>query len=53
VRAGETQLRAEQLAEDDNTLDRTFQASPVVPLEDFPGSRRGDLAAGGVVGYFP
>ena len=53
VKAGVDQDAAEQLAEDDDTLDRTFQASPLVPLDDFLPGKRGDLRAGRVVGYFP
>ena len=44
---------ASTLAEEDDKLDRAFQASPVVPLDDFDAERRRDLIAGRVVGYYP
>jgi hypothetical protein len=53
MKAGVAQEAAEQLAEEDETLDRTFQASPLVPLDDFPPNKRSDLRAGRVVGFFP
>lgn len=53
IKGGVDQDAAEQLAEDDDNLDRTFQASPLVPLDDFPPNKRSELRAGRVVGYFP
>lgn len=53
VNAGESQDDAEVIAEANNSLDRTFHASPLVPLEDFPSDQRGNFRAGRVVGYFP
>ena len=38
VRQGATQSEAEDQAEADTSLDRTFQASPVVRIDDFPGT---------------
>ena len=53
MKAGMSESEAEAVAEADDTLDRTFQASPLVPLEDIPASDRGNYRAGRVVGYFP
>lgn len=53
VKAGLDQDTAERIADDDETLDRTFQASPLVPLDDFPPNKRSELRAGRVVGYYP
>ena len=44
---------AEAIAEEDPTLDRTFQAGPLVPLDDLEPHSRGNYRAGRVVGYFP
>ncbi len=53
IRAGTDSDEAAQIAEADDTLDRTFQASPLVPLEDLDASSRGNYRAGRVVGYYP
>ena len=53
IRSGHSAAQAEELAESDPTLDRTFQASPLVPLSDIEPDRRGNYEAGRVVGYFP
>jgi hypothetical protein len=53
MRAGHSAEAAEALAEADPLLDRTFQASPFVPLEDLPPGERGNFRAGRVAGYFP
>ena len=44
---------AEAIAEQDPTLDRTFQASPLIPLADLEPHSRGNYRAGRVVGFFP
>ena len=53
IRSGHSASEAEEIAESDPTLDRTFQASPLVPLSDIEPTRRGNYGAGRVVGYFP
>lgn len=53
VQAGESQDDAERIAEGNSSLDRTFHASPLVPVADFPADQQGNLRAGKVVGYFP
>jgi hypothetical protein len=53
LRAGHTIEEAEAMAEADPVLDRHFQASPLVPLEDLPPGERGNYRAGRVTGYFP
>ena len=53
IRSGHSVSEAEELAESDPTLDRTFQASPLVPLSDIEPDRRGNYEAGRVVGFFP
>lgn len=53
IRAGETQHDAETIAEANTSLDRTFHASPLVPVTDFPADQQGNLRAGKVVGYYP
>ncbi|KAA0235823.1 MAG: hypothetical protein JJLCMIEE_02975 [Acidimicrobiales bacterium] len=53
IRQGNSEEDADRLAEEDDTLDRTFQASPIVPLDDFDPGTRGNYRAGRVVGYFP
>lgn len=53
IRSGVDSEEAAAIAEDDPTLDRTFQASPLVPLADFDAGSRGNYQAGRVVGYFP
>lgn len=53
IRAGHAVEEAESLADADPLLDRHFQASPFVPLEDLPPGERGNYRAGRVTGYFP
>ena len=53
IRRGHDIAEAEAMAEADQTLDRTFQASPLVPLSDIEPDRRGNYETGRVVGYFP
>lgn len=53
MRIGHSASKAEEIAESDSTLDRTFQASPLVPLSDIEQNRRGNYRAGRVVGFFP
>ncbi len=53
LRAGHPIEEAEAIAEADPLLDRHFQASPLVPLEDMPSGERGNYRAGRVTGYFP
>ena len=53
VRQGATQSDAEDQAEADTSLDRTFQASPLVKIDDFPANKRDALRRGQVVGYLP
>lgn len=53
IKSGHPIEEAEALAEADPGLDRHFQASPLIPLEDFPSNERGNFRAGRVVGYFP
>ena len=53
IRSGHSAPEAAEIAESDPTLDRTFQASPLVPLSDLESNRRGNYEAGRVVGYFP
>lgn len=51
--AGHSPQDAETIAEADDAPDRTFQASPLIPLEDFAPGDRGNYRAGRVTGYFP
>ena len=53
TRLGHSSAEAEEIAESDPNLDRTFQASPLVPLSDIEPDRRGNYENGRVVGYFP
>ncbi|MCA1706815.1 MAG: hypothetical protein LC808_27565 [Actinobacteria bacterium] len=53
MRGGHSVEEAEALAEADPLLDRHFQASPIVPLEDLSPGERGNYRAGRVTGYFP
>jgi hypothetical protein len=53
MKQGLPQADAESQAESDPTLDRTFQASPVVRLDDFPKNKREALQRGQIVGYLP
>lgn len=53
IREGLAEDEAERIAESDDTLDRHFHASPLVPVSDFPADEHGNLRAGRVVGYFP
>lgn len=53
MKQGAAQSTAEDFAEADPTLDRTFQASPVVAIADFPSNKRDALQRGNVVGYLP
>lgn len=53
IRAGHSVDDAAALAETDPLLDRQFQASPFVPLDDLPPAERGNYRAGRVTGYFP
>ena len=52
VKAGVEQQEAERQAEEDQTLDRAFMASPLVNPDDLGGDRR-QLMAGKYLGYFP
>ncbi|HZJ06434.1 MAG TPA: hypothetical protein VFD59_13305 [Nocardioidaceae bacterium] len=52
IRQGRPAEDAEDEAERDATLDRTFNASPLVDASDVAGGR-GNLMAGRVVGYLP
>jgi hypothetical protein len=53
IRSGMDPDEAARLAEEDDTLDRSFQASPLIPIEDFDAASRGNYRAGRVVGYYP
>lgn len=53
LRAGNSIEEAEARAEVEPELDRHFQASPLLPLEDFPSGARGNYQGGRVAGYFP
>ena len=53
IRDGVDPEEAAAIAENDPTLDRTFQASPLVALEDFDAESRGNYRAGRIVGYYP
>lgn len=53
IRSGMDHREAEPIAEQDPTLDRTFQASPLIPLDDLEPHSRGNHRAGRVVGFFP
>ena len=53
IREGLSPEEAEAIAESDPSLDRTFQASPLVPMEDLDRPSRGNHRAGRMVGYFP
>ncbi|MHB8719701.1 MAG: hypothetical protein ACYDAC_12560 [Candidatus Dormibacteria bacterium] len=52
IREGVAEGEARRIAEADQTLDRTFNASPLV-YPDEVGRDRGNLMAGRVVGYLP
>ncbi len=53
IKRGMDPQEAEAIAEEDPTLDRTFQASPLVPLDDLDPGNRSNYRAGRVVGFFP
>lgn len=53
IKKGMDPEEAESIAEADSTLDRTFQASPLVPIDDLDPESRGNYRSGRVVGYFP
>lgn len=53
IRSGVDPEEAEIIAESDPTLDRTFQASPIVPLKSFDASSLGNYRAGRVTGFYP
>ena len=53
VRDGTPDEEAERLASQDDHLDLTFHASPIIPIDLFPPDEHGNLRAGRVVGYFP
>jgi len=53
IRAGVDPEEAVRIAEDDQTLDRTFHASPLVPLEDFDPGNRGNHRSGRIAGFYP
>ena len=53
IRSGVESAEASRIAEGNDALDRTFQASPLVPLEDFDAGSRGNYGAGRVAGYYP
>ncbi|WP_419919894.1 hypothetical protein [Candidatus Poriferisocius sp.] len=53
IRAGVDPKEASRIVDKDDDLDRTFQASPLIPLEDFNPGSRGNYRAGRVVGYYP
>ena len=44
---------AQDIANSDDNLDRTFHASPLVPLTDLDENNRGHYRAGRMVGFFP
>ncbi len=50
---GHSAQEAEEIANNDDTLDRTFHASPLVPLTDLDEKNRGHYRAGRIVGFFP
>jgi hypothetical protein len=52
MKAGHEQAEAAAIAEADDTLDRTFTASPLVDPDDLDVDR-GNLMAGRVLGYLP
>lgn len=53
IRSGVDEAEASRIAEADESLDRTFQASPLIPLSDLDSESRGNHRAGRVVGYYP
>ena len=53
IRSGVTPADAGEQAATNENLDRTFQASPLVPLDDFPPTKRNGLHRGQTVGYLP
>jgi len=53
IRSGIDEEEASRIAEADDSLDRTFQASPLIPLSDLRSEDRGNYRAGRVVGYYP
>ena len=53
IQHGHSIAEAEAIAEADQTLDRTFQASPLVSLDDIAPNRRGSFKSGRAIGYFP
>ncbi len=53
IRAGVGSDEASRIAEENDAIDRTFQASPLIPLADFDPESRGNYRAGRVVGYYP
>lgn len=53
IKQGHAPEDAEAIAEADDTLDRHFHASPLIPFDDFPANERGNYRAGKVTGYFP
>lgn len=53
IAGGMSDVDAEAEADNDNTLDRTFTASPLIDPKDLPSVDLGNLLAGNVVGYLP
>ncbi|MCY3586648.1 MAG: hypothetical protein F4117_13810 [Acidimicrobiales bacterium] len=53
IQSGVGSDEASVIAEANEYLDRAFQASPLVPLEDFDAGQHGNLRAGHVVGCYP
>ena len=53
IREGHSVAEAEGIAESDLTLDRTFRASPLIPLDDIAPNRRQSFKSGHAIGYFP
>jgi hypothetical protein len=52
IKAGASEEEAERVVEDDESLDRTFSASPLIYPDEL-GLDRGNLISGKVVGYLP
>jgi hypothetical protein len=52
IKGGASEEEAERQVEDDNSLDRTFNASPLI-YPDESGLDRGNLMGGKIVGYLP
>jgi hypothetical protein len=52
IKAGVSEDEAEAAAEGDQSLDRAFNASPLIYPEE-PGLDRGNLMAGKILGYLP